>query len=492
MSVLGPSFQRAPRVSWTPAYEETFFRSLRDSVRKGLRDNTTGALKSEAWAQAAHDLRATHGVQLEKNHLKNKADNARKRFKAWRGLRDNPAFQYNETNATVAASDEAWEEHLQNDPSAKPLRGRSFEHEKYFELIFEDLLPHGMPRQRRRRLCDSSEGDVPGTSVVDLASEQQAPQQQSHQRNQEQPQQTTSSPPPQQQQHPVDGRYQAHGQSQPVSHSQPHMATHPHHMASRSHSPQWTRSPRSPTMAASTTVSTQKHSSVRPLAPALTPPHDPNQTAENARKRSLSADVAGSPPRRQRTDSWGHFNPQSQSSVLQESSSAMAGPSPVLAPEPPHSNSHYAHARAHPHPHPHPHHHHHRNHNHPRSMATPPSTVATTSPSPPASMPIASSAGSASGAGGLASMAAIEEMLVKIIDASKSQQPPPVSRWTEQAMDIFFSEFSHEDNDLQLMIAEKMLSVETTAMMFCKMSSELRFHWVKRMRAPPASAFRRT
>lgn len=59
---------------------------------------------------------------------------------------------------------------------------------------------------------------------------------------------------------------------------------------------------------------------------------------------------------------------------------------------------------------------------------------------------------------------------------------PGTHAWQEQAMDIFFRDFSAEDMDLQLKIAEKVLADENKAMVFCKMPDVLRRHWVKRLR----------
>lgn len=72
----------------------------------------------------------------------------------------------------------------------------------------------------------------------------------------------------------------------------------------------------------------------------------------------------------------------------------------------------------------------------------------------------------------------------------RSTIPPPLddlsgqgrASWTEQALDIFFREFSEEDMDLQLKIAEKMLTDDNKAMVFCKMPVALRQHWVRRLR----------
>lgn len=102
--------RRAPRFSWTPAYETTFFRSLCESVQLGLREHNS--FKAEAWERAAQALQATHGAFPAKSHLINKSDNARKRFRLWRGLREDPEFIYNEDARTVTATEEAWGAHI--------------------------------------------------------------------------------------------------------------------------------------------------------------------------------------------------------------------------------------------------------------------------------------------------------------------------------------------------------------------------------------------
>ena len=103
--------RRAPRFSWTPSYEATFFRSLCDSVSLGLRENNS--FKAEAWERAAAALQATHGAFPTKSHLINKSDNARKRFRLWRGLREDPSFLYNSVAKTVTATEDAWRAHIE-------------------------------------------------------------------------------------------------------------------------------------------------------------------------------------------------------------------------------------------------------------------------------------------------------------------------------------------------------------------------------------------
>lgn len=106
-----PSHRKGPRFSWTPAYEATFFRSLCESVKLGLKDNHS--FKQEAWDRAVQALAERHAAYPNKGHLINKSDNARKKFRLWRGLREDPEFLYNPNARTVTASEDAWRAHIE-------------------------------------------------------------------------------------------------------------------------------------------------------------------------------------------------------------------------------------------------------------------------------------------------------------------------------------------------------------------------------------------
>lgn len=103
-------WQKKPRFSWTPAYETTFFQSLCQSVQLGLRENQS--FKQEAWNRALVALR-DQGAYPSKPHLINKTDNARKKFRLWRGLVENSEFNYNLITKTITGTEEAWQAHLE-------------------------------------------------------------------------------------------------------------------------------------------------------------------------------------------------------------------------------------------------------------------------------------------------------------------------------------------------------------------------------------------
>ncbi|KAI0114387.1 Myb/SANT-like DNA-binding domain-containing protein [Nemania sp. FL0031] len=150
--------RRTPRFSWNLAYEETFFRSLCESMQLGYKDSHN--FKAGAWERAAVALRDRHGAYPEKSHLINKADNARKKFRMWRGLREDADFVYDATTRMVTASEEAWSRHFEKEPLSKALRGRPFDHEEFMEILFADVVGSGGAPKRimrpRRRNPDGS------------------------------------------------------------------------------------------------------------------------------------------------------------------------------------------------------------------------------------------------------------------------------------------------------------------------------------------------
>lgn len=89
-------------------------------------------------------------------------------------------------------------------------------------------------------------------------------------------------------------------------------------------------------------------------------------------------------------------------------------------------------------------------------------------------------AATAAAAGVGSTVAPSQDGLSVLAEAIKSARGR--TGWSEQALDIFFRDFGGEDMDLQLKIAEKALTDDNKAMVFCKMPVSLRKHWVKRLR----------
>ncbi|KAK8060683.1 hypothetical protein PG996_010613 [Apiospora saccharicola] len=156
--------RRPPRFSWNAAYEATFFRSLCESMQLGFKENHS--FKSGAWERAAIALRDKHGAFPEKSHLINKADNARKRFRMWRGLREDSEFLYNPNSRMVTASEEAWKRHFEKEPLSRALRGRAFDHEEFMEILFPDVIGSGgAPKRVMKGKRKDADGNTTSGSV---------------------------------------------------------------------------------------------------------------------------------------------------------------------------------------------------------------------------------------------------------------------------------------------------------------------------------------
>lgn len=66
-----------------------------------------------------------------------------------------------------------------------------------------------------------------------------------------------------------------------------------------------------------------------------------------------------------------------------------------------------------------------------------------------------------------------------LADALNAHKRP---QWQEQALELFFREFSDEEMNLQIKISETVLTDESRALVFCKMPPRLRQHWVGQFR----------
>ncbi|KAK3688777.1 Myb/SANT-like DNA-binding domain-containing protein [Podospora appendiculata] len=471
-SNLAAGKHRGPRFSWNPAFEATFFQSLCESVQLGLREGST--FKAEAWDRAAQALIERHNAYANKGHLINKSDNARKKFRLWRGLREDPEFQYNPATRTVTASDEVWKRHVEGEPLSRSLKGRPFEHEEFYEILFPDVIgsrgvPKRLTKPRRKgpdNVNGSEEQEAPGTAIMDLMTEPSynnpaqvhnvpppiqhtmvpAPtptipsshaQQQQQQQQQHQHQQMHQQQHHQQQQH----QQQQHQQQQLQQQQQQQQHQHQQQQQQQQHPQQQHARPNSTTLPPRSSIASTS---------ALTPPED---TATHARKRfqpsettsnnSITSSTANHAEKRRRTTAAAAAATATTAAATQSQNQ---------------SQSSQQSQQSQPHSLPNP------------SQQQQPTPAAAPAPPPPtATLPTVSG-----GLAGLSASATFDSLLV-LAEALRSAKVR--LGWSEQAMEIFFRDFSGEDMDLQLKIAEKALADENKAMVFCKMPVALREHW---------------
>ena len=286
---------------------------------------------------------------------------------------------------------------FQKEPLSRSLKGRPFEHEEFYEILFPDVIGSGGAPKRvtkpRRKGPDAlpgseSEHDTPGTAILNLSDRYLPP-----------------PPPP------------SAGQAQKPSGSGSAARTS------------------STGAAAPPTPQQQQQQQQRPTQTAIPP------------RGSIASASALTPPEENA--------PHTRKRLAPDITTSSAGGS---APHHPHgssSSSSSADKRR-------------RTNNHTAAIAAATSNYIDLTHSAQQAAAVAAAAP----ANGIQMLA----------DALKTAAQPQAPRWPEMAMDIFFRDFVDEDMDLQVKIAEKMLTDANKAVMFCKMPVVLRKHWVKRLR----------
>ncbi|PSS00682.1 Myb/SANT-like DNA-binding domain-domain-containing protein [Coniella lustricola] len=462
-----PSHRKGPRFSWNPQYEATFFRSLCESVKMGLKDNHS--FKPEAWDRACTALADRHNAYPTKSHLINKSDNARKKFRLWRGLREDPEFLYNPQTKIVTANEAAWRAHIEREPLSKSLRNRPFEHEDYMEILFPDVIGSGGAPRRitrpRRRGADAlgDMDDMDGSAAGPGDSSNNSLMLLSPATN-----------------------------NQPATFQSGHAAILPATVSSRG------------TFRTGASAATNRTSVAS--SSALTPPDDdvPSTMAGvslsggPSRKHYLSSGnnaFPGGPSEKRRRTAINHHGSNSNNNFIdlthsaqhlmnmdstsnnnnhaqsQDGSIIAAGNNTTSAQAATHQagvNNHNING-------------HHLNNVHSsgsvsrqqlseamlalnefvRNFRNPPQQPQ--QPQQQAQPPVATAAPPSS-------------------SYQHATTPSTIVRWQEQAMETFFRDFAEEDADLQIRIGEKVLCDSHKAMMFCQMSEQLRRHWVRRLR----------
>ncbi|KAG8157885.1 hypothetical protein KVR01_012157 [Diaporthe batatas] len=438
-----PSHRKGPRFSWTPAYEATFFRSLCESVKLGLKDNHS--FKQEAWDRAVQALAERHAAYPNKGHLINKSDNARKKFRLWRGLREDPEFLYNPNARTVTASEEAWRAHIEREPLSKSLRNRPFEHEEYMEILFPDVVgsggaPKRITKPRRKGTDSMMEGDemddTPGTNVLNLLGADNSLFQST-------PIQTPIQPP-----------------------------TVPSNGTVR---------PTSTTMPPRTSIASSS---------ALTPPDEvPTEHAHaqngNTRKRYLGsnngAGPSGAGEKRRRTANNNYIDLTHSAQLANPENPFQLGSNGAAAPITngnvntinTTTNGSTANTKT----------------SHQHAAQNPQSAAAAAAPTTngaTANNTNSSSTNNPPGGGATNRTQHFQDAMIVIAEQIRAQRlvpaQPAAPNWPQQAMEVFFRDFGDEEMDLQIKIGEKVLCDNNKAMMFCMMPEDLRRHWVKRLR----------
>ncbi|KAJ4957459.1 hypothetical protein NE237_024570 [Protea cynaroides] len=133
-----PSSTDRSRTDWTPPMDHCFINLMLDQVHRG--NMIDHKFNKQAWTDMVTLFNAKFGSQHDKDVLKSRYKNLRKRYNDMKMLLDQGGFAWDEARHIITADDDVWDAYIKKHPDARSYQTKTMPNYKDLCLIYGNVM----------------------------------------------------------------------------------------------------------------------------------------------------------------------------------------------------------------------------------------------------------------------------------------------------------------------------------------------------------------
>ncbi|KAF8400481.1 hypothetical protein HHK36_013779 [Tetracentron sinense] len=157
------------RTDWTPPMDRYFIDLMLEQVHRGCMNDHK--FNKQAWNDMVAMFNAKFGSQHDKDVLRSRYKNLRKRYNDMKNLLDQSGFTWDETRQMVTANDDVWDAYIKEHPDARLYRTKTVPNYNDLCLIYVNTTTNGRYNHSGRGI--DADNDILGAKIGERKDDQE-------------------------------------------------------------------------------------------------------------------------------------------------------------------------------------------------------------------------------------------------------------------------------------------------------------------------------